>query len=121
MDSIFFYTKSIGVNIRNSTYELYHTSTKTQIHRSEGWQFYIDFRNIPLLYFSEDTRVDQDASDSVGQKGLICWMWTTTVSAALGNKHCHVRHTFSLRLSVSLCLSVAVHSYPLNNFFVSMQ
>lgn len=52
-----------------------------------------------LLYFSEDTRVDQDASDSVGQKSLICWMWTATVSAALGNKYCDVRQTISLSLS----------------------
>lgn len=63
-----------------------------------------------LLYFSEDTRFDKDASDSVGQKSLICWMWTATVSAALGNKYCDVRQTHTLSPPLSLSLTVTLHT-----------
>lgn len=77
-----------------------------------------------LLYFSEDTRFDKDASDSVGQKSLICWMWTATVSAALGNKYCDVRQTHTLSSPpppLSLSNSYSSYIYHLTNFFVSMQ
>lgn len=97
----FFFTAEVS-NIRThhcASCIIHYTNTQKLI-KVDKIMMSLSFGTL-LLYFSGDTRVDKNASDSLGQKSLTCWMWTTTVSAALGNKYCDVRQTIYISLSLN--------------------